>query len=69
MYSASHKITSNPTTAVTVNSCQWQKPDRAEIPAAPDVAKLVEGYKGRATVAAGETFDATARISINAQKN
>lgn len=36
------------------------KPDRAEIPAAPDVAKLVEGYKGRATVAAGETFDATA---------
>jgi zinc protease len=25
--------------------------------------------KGRATVAAGETFDATAAISINAQKN
>ncbi|MBI3283245.1 MAG: insulinase family protein [Burkholderiales bacterium] len=34
-------------------------PDRAEIPAAPDVAKLVDGYKGRASVAAGETFDAT----------
>ncbi|NDI87339.1 M16 family metallopeptidase [Undibacterium crateris] len=35
------------------------QPDRAEIPAAPDVAKLVDGYKGRATVAAGETFDAS----------
>ena len=36
-----------------------EKPDRAEIPAVPDVAKLVEGYKGRVAVAAGETFDAT----------
>ncbi|MBC3872802.1 M16 family metallopeptidase [Undibacterium flavidum] len=34
-------------------------PDRAEIPDVPDVAKLVDGYKGRAKVAAGETFDAT----------
>lgn len=34
-----------------------EKPDRAEIPAAPDAAKLVEGYKGRAVVAAGENFD------------
>lgn len=34
-------------------------PDRAEIPDTPDVAKLVDGYKGRAKVAAGETFDAT----------
>ncbi|MBI3711907.1 MAG: insulinase family protein [Burkholderiales bacterium] len=34
-------------------------PERAEIPGAPDVAKLVDGYKGRAKVAAGETFDAT----------
>ncbi len=33
------------------------KPDRAEIPAAPAAATLVEGYKGRAVVAAGENFD------------
>ena len=33
------------------------KPDRAEIPAAPAVATLVEGYTGRAVVAAGENFD------------
>jgi zinc protease len=39
------------------------KPERAEIPDTPDVAKLVEGYKGRAAVAAGETFDtSTANI-------
>lgn len=34
-----------------------EKPDRAEIPAAPEAAKVVEGYKGRAVVAAGENFD------------
>lgn len=33
--------------------------DRADIPATPDVAKLVEGYKGEAALAAGEAFDAT----------
>ncbi|HEX8184292.1 MAG TPA: pitrilysin family protein [Blastocatellia bacterium] len=33
------------------------KPDRAEIPATPDVATLVKDYKGEATVAAGEAFD------------
>ncbi|MDA1102740.1 MAG: pitrilysin family protein [Gemmatimonadetes bacterium] len=32
-------------------------PDRAEIPAAPDVASLLEGYTGRAAVAQGEAFD------------
>lgn len=32
-------------------------PDRAEIPDAPDVAALVEGYKGREAVAEGEAFD------------
>jgi zinc protease len=32
-------------------------PDRAVIPDVPDVAKLVDGYKGRAKVEAGETFD------------
>lgn len=34
-----------------------ESPDRAEIPAAPDVAQLLEGYKGREAVAAGEAFD------------
>lgn len=36
-----------------------EAPDRAEIPAAPDVASLVEGYVGREAVAAGEAFDAS----------
>ncbi len=34
-----------------------EKPDRAEIPAAPDVAALVADYKGDTTLAAGEAFD------------
>ncbi|AQG78712.1 M16 family metallopeptidase [Spirosoma montaniterrae] len=34
-----------------------QKPDRAEIPATPDVAALVTNYKGEKAVAAGESFD------------
>lgn len=33
------------------------KPDRAEIPPAPDVAGLLRDYKGDAALAAGETFD------------
>ena len=32
-------------------------PDRAEIPVAPDVASLVEGYTGDEAVAEGEAFD------------
>jgi zinc protease len=36
-----------------------KEPDRAEIPEAPDFNELLAGYKGRAAVAAGETFDAT----------
>jgi len=35
------------------------KPDRATIPAAPDAADLVRGYKGGAAIAAGEAFEAT----------
>jgi zinc protease len=35
------------------------KPDRTTVPAAPDVAALVRGYKGEAAIAAGEAFDAT----------
>lgn len=33
------------------------KPDRAEIPPAPDVAELLKDYKGGEAVAAGEAFD------------
>jgi zinc protease len=36
-----------------------QKPDRAEIPDAPDVMSLVKDYKGEQMVAAGEAFDAS----------
>lgn len=36
-----------------------EKPDRAEIPDVPDVAKAVAGYKGRAAAVSGEAFDAT----------
>lgn len=32
-------------------------PDRSEIPAAPDVGKLVAGYRGEAVAEAGEAFD------------
>lgn len=41
-----------------------ENPDRAEIPATPDVAKLVDGYKGRASVSTGETFD-TSTVNID----
>lgn len=33
------------------------KPDRAEIPATPDIAALLKDYKGGEAVVAGETFD------------
>ena len=33
------------------------KPDRAEIPATPDVAAILKDYKGDAAIAAGEVFD------------
>lgn len=36
-----------------------EKADRANIPETPNVAKLLEGYKGRAAVASGEAFDPT----------
>ena len=38
------------------------KADRATIPETPNVAKLLEGYKGRAVVASGEAFDPTMTI-------
>ena len=33
------------------------KPDRAQIPPTPQIASLVDGYKGDAPIAAGEAFD------------
>jgi zinc protease len=33
------------------------KPDRSQVPAAPDVAQMLKGYKGDALLAAGEAFD------------
>jgi zinc protease len=33
------------------------KPDRAEIPATPDIAAALKDYKGEAVIAAGEAFD------------
>ncbi len=35
------------------------KPDRAEIPSAPDLTALLKDYQGRGAIAAGEAFDAT----------
>jgi zinc protease len=35
------------------------KPDRAEIPEAPDLAALLKDYKGKAPIAQGEDFDAS----------
>lgn len=49
--------TSNRTLGMFLPTAQAQ---RAEIPPAPDVAALVENYKGRAQVAAGEAFDPSA---------
>jgi zinc protease len=36
-----------------------KKPERAAIPATPDITKLVQDYKGRVAVAKGESFDPT----------
>ena len=49
-------------------------PSRSTIPAAPDVAALVQGYKGDAPIAAGEAFDASpanidARTKLGQEKN
>ncbi len=45
------------------------QPDRAEIPPRPDLAAALAGYKGSATVDAGEAFDATpANIEARVQR-
>lgn len=50
----SYLKTSNRTLGVFVPTA---KPDRAEIPATPDVAAALKDYKGDAVIAAGEAFD------------
>ncbi len=50
-----------------------ENPKRAEIPEAPEIAELVEGYKGKKTIAQGEVFDATleniAKRELRTQKS
>src|SRR5262249_48135589 len=36
-----------------------EKPERIAVPATPDVKSLVDDYRGRESMSAGETFDAT----------
>ncbi len=50
-----------PDNRTTVAFVPVDKPDRAEIPEAPDVPSLVRDYKGGVRVAEGEAFDATPR--------
>jgi zinc protease len=47
---------SNRTTGVFIPT---KNPDRAEIPATPDIAAMLKDYKGGEAVAAGEVFDPT----------
>lgn len=51
---AAYLKASNRTVALFVPS---EKPDRSEIPPAPDVAAIVKDYKGEAAVSEGEAFD------------
>jgi zinc protease len=53
---AKYLVRSNRTVGVYIPT---DKADRAEVPPAPAVKALVEAYKGRAAVAAGEAFDPT----------
>ncbi len=47
-----------------------EKPDKTDVPASPDLAKLLEGYKGRADVASGEDFDVSpANIDARSQRS
>jgi zinc protease len=48
----------NSTVAMFIPTAQ---PDRAEVPARPNVAAMLSGYKGGAVVQAGEAFDASPR--------
>ncbi len=46
-----------------------KKPERAQVPENPDVAKLLEGYAGRAAMTEGEAFDPTpANVEARVQR-
>lgn len=46
-----------------------QKPDRVEVPEAPEIEKLVKDYKGKAKIAEGEAFDpSTANIEKRTER-
>lgn len=46
-----------------------KKPERADVPETPDLAKLMDGYKGREAMAAGEEFDPTpANVEARVQR-
>jgi zinc protease len=51
---ATYLKTSNRTLGVFIPTA---KPDRAEVPATPDIAAALKDYKGDAVIAAGEAFD------------
>jgi zinc protease len=45
------------------------KPEKAEVPSSPDLAKLFDGYKGRAEIAMGEAFDVSpANLDARSQR-
>jgi len=45
------------------------KPEKAEVPSTPELAKLLEGYKGREALAQGEVFDVSpANIDARSQR-
>ncbi len=51
------------------NFIPTEKPDRTEVPAVPDVAKLVSEYKGGKAIEAGEVFDPTpANVEARVQR-
>ncbi len=49
-------VQSNRTVGVYIPT---DKPERADVPTAPDIKAMVDGYTGRAAVATGEEFDPT----------
>ena len=51
---AAYLKTSNRTLGMFIPTA---KPERAEIPATPDIAAALKDYKGDAVIAAGEAFD------------
>jgi zinc protease len=58
-----------PTNRTLARFIPTDTPDRAEVPGTPDIAALVNQYKGRALVAQGEAFDSSpANIEARTQR-